>query len=471
MTTRERWLVTGLLLAFWGAVFLAGLPASSGLVPGVDDTYFTDPAIQLATTGKIQAPVLEGLLAPWHTLDFHLFVPFYIYLLGGWLAVFGVGTASILGCYAACYALSSLLLWRLLRGFGLGLGTCLLCLASFAPSLLAWGLRPEPFALPFLLGGLILLETGGRGRLFLGLLATGTAAGCAVNLLPAAVALSLAMLAGRNRGERPGLGEIAAWGIAAFLAFALLFAVSIRFRFHDFLAQYLPEISARRGGNPLRFLSVLFRDWMPLLCLPTFVGTALVALLCLGQKGRMPERVRWLVWGCGATVVLGLLYRPSVPVLNMFFGWTAIFAFLGTAAWPVRGRIAATAGAAGFLVLSQALAIACVVGQRPVDRAACAQVRAALRDYPGRLIVDDYATRYVFDFRLPPGTRDIGYLHPLPDFSPTAADKRPGEAWVCSPQTLALFAPGLLETPPPPLRAFGHTFHLPQDPARVQIVW
>ncbi len=130
---------------------------------------------------------------------------------GLWLAVSGVGTAGLLGAYGACYFLSSLFLWRLLRGLGADIGACLCSLAVLVPYVLSHCLRPEPVALPFLLGGLLLLARGGPARLFGGVLALGLAVGCAVNLLPPAAALSLAVLAARGE-ERPSWRTVAVAG-------------------------------------------------------------------------------------------------------------------------------------------------------------------------------------------------------------------------------------------------------------------
>ncbi len=174
--------------------------------------------------------------------------------------------------------------------------------------------------------------------------------------------------------------------------------------------------------------------------------------------------------GCGGATLLGIFYRPDNLSVNTLFQWVGIFAFLFAVPWPRPARVAALAAAAVLALASQSLWLAALVGQRPVDREACARLRKELEGHAGRLVVDDYAARYVFDFRLPPGTLDVGYLRPLPDFTPSAADKRPGETWVCSAHTLEMYAPSFLKERPARLRLLGHTFDLLQAPGRLQVV-
>ena len=472
----KRWpLVVG-LLALWSGLFAAGLPAPSG----IDDVSYLDASFSLITTGKLEAPTMERYLAKWHTLGYCIQPPFYNYIVAGWLALFGISAAGILAFYAASYFLASWAWWELLDFFQVGLWTRILTLAAFVPYVLSFCLRPEPVGLALLFAGLLLLRSGGRGSLFLGFLAVGIATGVAVNLLPACVTLSLAVLAVRHRdrsaaAKSPPLPEIALALAAALLVFGLLFAAMIRFQFHAFLWQFFDAVKARRGSPPYlaprEFFSYMLQYWRPVLFLPGFLGLMAVGLLSCGPAGRsLPERVRIFIWAAAGMALLGIFYRPSNLEGLTLFGWAAIFACITSGPWRVRIKAATLTGAVGFWLLSQSLTLVSLREPRSIDPQERLRLRAELASHPGRLVVDDFAARYLFDFRLPPGTLDVGYLRILPNYMPTAADKRPGETWVCSTYILNLYAPSLLESPPPALRFLGHTFDLPQDPTQIKIV-
>jgi len=472
----KRWPLVVVLLALWGGIFAAGLPAPSG----IDDLSYIDASFSLAATGRLEAPAMERYLSMWHTLGYCIQPPFYNYLLAAWLALFGISAASVLAFYALCYFLGSWAWWELLDFFGVGITARVLALIAFVPYILAACLRPEPVGLALLFAGLLILGSGRRGSLFLGFLTLGLASGVAVNLLPAAVTLSLAVLAVRYRGRiasnGPGeLTEIAVPLILAIVVFLLLFSVLIRFHFHDFLVQFRDAVQARRGPPfylaPREFFSYLLQYWRPVLVLPGFAGLMAVGLLSCGKAGRaLPERVRYLIWSCAGMAVIGVFYRPGNLGGFTLFGWVAIFAFITAGPWRSGLKAAGLAGTLGFWLISQSLMLASLAETRslaPVERA---RLQTELAEHPGRLVIDDFSARYLFDYRLPPGTLDVGYLRILPNYLPTAADKRPGETWVCSTYILNLYAPGLLASTPPQLRLFGHTFNLPRDPARIEIV-
>ncbi|MEC4852152.1 MAG: hypothetical protein SAJ12_14285, partial [Jaaginema sp. PMC 1079.18] len=113
------------LLLLHGIMGLALMP-----LPHLDLITFGEPALLLATTGKIAAPGAQYLDLT-YVLGSYFYPPGYIVILAAWLKVFGTGVGSWLGYTHVVHALYLLGLWLLLR-CRLGCGFFIASLATLS---------------------------------------------------------------------------------------------------------------------------------------------------------------------------------------------------------------------------------------------------------------------------------------------------------------------------------------------------
>ena len=125
-----------------------------------DDLFYNGAALNLAAGGDFSNPLLAGQNFPSH--HFFVYPPLHSYAVYGWLSVFGVSSASMLGFENMMYfiiAASTILILGRLRAPGPVLW--LAPLAVTAPFLNA-GLRPDAFAVAATMGGYALFLYQGK---------------------------------------------------------------------------------------------------------------------------------------------------------------------------------------------------------------------------------------------------------------------------------------------------------------------
>jgi hypothetical protein len=165
-TNRERFGVVFAIFIVHFLLWRAKLP-----LPHVDLLCFGEPALLLATTGKIAAPASQYLDLT-YVLGSYFYPPGYIVVMAGWLKVFGTSIYSWLGYTHIIHGTYLFLLWLLLRQrlhctrLAAGLAVCSAFpyfsygrpdLTSLLLGVAAWLLLPDRLQQPRLISSGLLL--------------------------------------------------------------------------------------------------------------------------------------------------------------------------------------------------------------------------------------------------------------------------------------------------------------------------
>lgn len=180
-----------------------------GPLPHADLVFYTEPAFQLATTGKLMAPALVHMDVS--TPDgFYLYPPGHSVLLAFWLMMWPLSASSLLAYTLVCHFVSLLCLWAVLRiRLGFHVLESLLGIAPFV-FIFTHG-RPDQTAIMFgMLGWLMCPARLPLAGVFLGLSFLSSPALGLGTAIPAGAAITLA-----TRRLRPPL-VLTTWTIASF---------------------------------------------------------------------------------------------------------------------------------------------------------------------------------------------------------------------------------------------------------------
>jgi hypothetical protein len=435
-----------------------------------DDLFFVGAPINLAQGGAYENPLAAGWMAPFHTTSFFVQPPLYTFVLAGWLKLLGISTLTLLGFQWACAVIATWSLDRVLDRCG-ALPLTRAVMAGF----LFWiqlgrGLRYEPLAVALIWSGLAVFRYSKlRGGLGLFLVASGVQA--VPWLGPMALTFQLAVhpvdWQAARASPRSVLQGIAVLTIAA-LASALLFAVAIDGAFGEFwrvLSEHQNAHGDAAVGDPSRQLGhlwvLLAGGWRWLTVLPAFA----VWIVCgLSLLRRLPSPPARLAAASLATAVMSLLFY-AVRAMH----YVAVLEWLTICLWLQAGpRQTRTYVAAALLLAgSQSGAIISIARHALTPSFDYAAVRreVELRDPAAPLFVDTYAARFVFDYKLPPGTRAWEFSDPLPKTFPRSlAEHQPGTVWVIRRVQEQLWQNGV------PVTILGRTFRSIQYPDPTIIV-
>jgi hypothetical protein len=439
----ERALSVAILVSCWIAFAALGFPA-----PHVDDVWYVDPAINVALTGRLEAPALERVLAAFGTRSYFLSFPLYPLLLGGWLSVFGVSTAALLAYWVVACVVASLSLRTLLKVLGAPTWVVVAAIAFFALHIHTYGFRPEASGYALAFSGAALLTRPSRARLFAGFLATFAAAACAPNFV--VVAPGLAFTALYPHRKEPGLVQqtLVSGAVAGALVSAV-FLLAIGGQLEPFLRQVgaMSKVTFSRAQTVSFFFDQLFgRGFAKLRMGPLYlVFLPLFAWAALPLGKRLPAGLRSFTIGIGLTLLATLAYRGrSFDVIN-----PVVFACLALAATAIASAPLRTLAAilvAFMIVVSSATGLVTSALARRHDDAYYARVLEKVPRAGEPVVIDEYSARYVYDYRYPRNAISFHHQRALDDplgFQARKEFKRSGEAWVVSPASLCRFAPDL----------------------------
>lgn len=432
------WLAATVLV--WLGIWAAGLPA-----PHVDDLFFTGTGVSLAKGHGLRNPWIATWLAQFGTDRFYAQPPLQPAALGLWLRIWGISTRSILGFQDFAGALACLAAARLLRRAGCPAWAAIAGWILVAVFVLAHGLRPEAWgAACALIAGWAWWHEG-LGWWAAGCLAAALAP--AFHPLAAAVVVPagiVALLGQLRRQGRAALASRLALAVAAILVVLGLVAAALDFAALDFWHVFQAHATMRTpaaGSRLATFWGALTIGREPVLLAPAaiaFIATMFVAWRT-GDRRRVVDSVGLV----GGTAVLGILfYAGNAP--------TWIWPLASGVTLVIWARIPrANKSAFGAVVMSGVTLwstfpwiVGSVIAQRE-EPATYARLRAeAAAAQPTRLLVDENAARFIYDFRLPPGARDWllnrtceqGMLGRI-------AVKPPGEAWLVDERKLELYVP------------------------------
>ncbi len=408
--------------------------------PFGDDLFFCGAAINLAKGGDFTNPYITGFASIFPTHYFFLQLPLHSYVLGGWLRIFGIGSASLME-FQWFFALvaGTMLTLTLWRGFRVPVWVGIVGSAMLVVSLLRLGFRYEPLAFSLLLAGTAIFSSTSWWRGAAGFLLVGAA--CLT--MPTAPGYALPLLCARlfldwhegtfSPGRDAARLALVAAGCVALVIF--LFAGLIHFHLAEFWRTFTQHAALRR--TPLRLVPgeiarqlTFGQEW--LLVLPTYLLWAVSLGLAWRHRNRLP--LPWVALTLALTVGLILNWVLYVAMAFRYafgFGWVITLLILVLGQPTPRKRLVAGVLLAGLLVCSQLQIAAEFLLANHHSEANHAQVRAAVAALPAgkTLAVDAHAARFIFDYRLPAGTQAWEWLFPY--HSPQSFQERaPDSVWV-----------------------------------------
>lgn len=472
---------SGFITAFCGLLFLvlgvqAGLPA-----PAADDLSFIGAAFEISKGHGLLNPLFHEQFGT----DLYLaYPPFYFYILGCWLRLFGLRTVALIGFQLACYFLSGWLLALLLARRSLlprfsWLWACVFG-GGFLCTLGTMGLRPEGCGFAAFLAGLAVREKSGVGCKVGGWLLILGSLGIAPHTLCFAAAAVAFLTVFDWHTDRNVLREWKFIILASALLWGL-FVCAIGGRvtlFLNILGQnkgrvYLPfETAMRVGGwcawgyEPTRIL------WSLAVLL-----TALVAILCLSGGWRRSAGVRWLLLAfVGLAAATGMSMRIDVSRKEIWFMaallWSlVVVAYLIARGWVVIG-IASLFVTMVATIWSERSSLSYFVVPHAVAPALRAEARALIGRYPNRLVlVDSWSARYLFDYKLPANARDWTFGRRFPDMWPTStSDVKKNEIWIISGRNIRMISPEYGQALVPAFSFLGHSLMYYANDERITVL-
>ncbi len=410
-----------LVAAGWIVLGFLGFPP-----PMEDDLAYGGPGVHLALGHGLSNPWM-GLLDPVGN-RFLFYPPFYFYLHAAWLKVFGISTGTMIGFQIACILATSGVLALFLRRWGAAAWLQLPLAFLQMVALASCGFRPDAcaFAL-FALGAWFELGLGKTWRGPGAFLLVASAFALPLTGVWTAVLFAYRLLELRRQPApvKEGLLLLARFALAGGLSL-LLFYAAIGGR----VAAFRHDFAACGGDHLFYVVGYYLHNWQSAtllircVALPgLLLGVGAVFLFGELGKGTDPAR-RTALWSgtIAALLFLGvdlLFVASSASVIRSFclscaMG-TAVLAWLG---WHRRRSFA-------FLWIAPALLAAVLfsgvysraflgwaLAERP-DPARIAALKAEAADLvpkADRLLIDSDAARLIYDYRLPPQTKDVNWI-------------------------------------------------------------
>jgi hypothetical protein len=431
------------VVVLWLVLFATGFPP-----PFVDDLFFLGPAFNLVHTGICANPWCPGigLIDPSGASEFFVYMPLHAHVLAGWISIFGVSTHSLTFFQCLAAALATLGLQRLVRPALSGVWASLALVACVAFYLVECGLRPEALALAFFGWGLMTLRLPSTAGWVLASLCLFASCITSPNIGVFAPLVAVVALGRSYYGESfPHFLRRLAWMVLAGTAIGVLFLSLIHFQLAQFLAVFA---KARASSAPLlarqfayawthfRFFKLLSLTLLPYVVL---AGGLVVALWRPGffVAPLSRWRVAWLGVGGLLTVIPmtssatgGLLPSIYCLVVGLYLAATLkIHRIAGAAMFVAAFALFLHADDAYVALFAESLLL-----PRADSPAA---LRAQADAHAGRLYVDSYALRSVYDYRVPVNGVDYAFgsmAHFLPPHTP--ADFPPGDWIMATPASL-----------------------------------
>jgi hypothetical protein len=441
--------------AGWNAVF--SWPALGALLffillwrmdfpkPMWDDLFYNGAALNMASGGDFSNPFLARQGFPSHY--FFVYPPLHSYAVYGWLSVWGVSAASLLAFQNLMYFIIAWMMIILLRRHA-------------APELFAWltpwgvtavfmktGMRPELLAVASTMLGYVILVHCRRIGFLLWLAFLLMFLGAATSPRTAIFAGTLA-LAGGWQWMKSTPAKSSRWlqcGTVAGLALGatiLIFLVLIGFRFSEFMQTFRLHATRIVADGPwgafLYFIEFFLGiKWVPLLLL-TFL------VLCFACRYPAEDPTRLCYWLAAA-----FLLEALTGALGAGSSWYVIFILLLLATALVKKIPRDRALGLQFIIVSLVLfanssRIIEVFGimsgkidtRPPANRAEVLAVQST-KEHP--VLVDPHVSRYVFDYKIPPGFIDFDFAAPFPGFAATTTKLREGDVFLLGPSAVQIF--------------------------------
>jgi hypothetical protein len=422
---RDVYALIGIFLT-WLVLNRMGRP-----LPFVDDLFFTGTAINLVKHHAFQNPWVADWMQQFGTQQFYIQPPFHPIFLAVWLHIAGISTASVLAFTDFCGLLISGGIYMLLRQAGSRCSVALFGALVSASFILCYGLRHDADGLALVILASLCWTRNGYTWFFLGCIFGAMAPATAPFQLTLVVPIGVWRLLRTTDGESFG-SRLAIFAAATAFVF-FLFLVAIQGHLSSFWNVF-HRVSASRTcptGNHLKEYYdgiIVGREWLlqgPILVL--LLGAVVLIALDKGIGG-----VRTVLLAFVGSVGLGIWFYPWYAAQYSLFAATLVTAYLLSSS--VRHdrlrRIMLSALLAIYLShqLPDCIA-ACLM--RPNNKHYLDNLRATAAAVPhGRIMVDQYAIRYVYGFNLPDNAVDWIQYHLAPPLNSRVRDKPENDIWL-----------------------------------------
>ncbi len=468
-----RWAIAiALMAAFWLTLARLDYPRPHG----TDDLIFIGPAIGLMQFHELRNPYLQeyNRIVPYLSAKFYQFPPFHAYTLLAWIKTFGVSAASLLFFQACCNLAFSVFFGLSLRNFGYGIVCALGAVPLYAFYMTPCGLRPENLANACVAAGVwVLSRRDFKGGVFGGALLFSLAVMVhpALVFFGACLGAGLCLLVFRTRPGPPG-AKASSIIIQTALAGAFvagLFLLSIHgdlagfltdFRHHARIAGVAPGVSP--GLKAILAMLTARSNKFTNLPIALFSCVMVVQGVWMRRKSFRPTVMAAALAAatyCFLFLVVAETYRiwPAFFVLSAM-GWAAAISCVDAGKRHFLAYVFVLLF--GLQVLPKAIIW---FSESKPDLAHLGEIRTEVLSHTNAVVLlDDAASRYVFDYKYHPGFLSWS----MTSWSPYLGDELPSETLKRAPLVLII-----TPAPDPPATLFGRTFtHLKAPQYRFEIV-
>jgi len=416
------WIIAGTAILLW----IGGFPK-----PHIDDLFFSGAGVELARSGQLVNPWIAPWMMSLGTDRFYAQPPVLPYAIAGWVTVFGVSASSLTAFHLVAQAVVCGITFCVARRRGVSRPIALAASAVILIFLVEQGMRPEALALALIAASQITFATSSGLRMSVSALLAAAATLTHPLFLSLAVPLHAwrGLEALRTNRLQAFTGATAIGLGVAFVAFVAAIRGEV-VEFVQVMRLHSSVIAPPWSQAPANFWGEFTLGKQAYLLGPAWL-LILVGATCtlrIASPGGATLRSLWVCWL--AATLIGIFFHPTRMVhYATHFGLVLAIVSFGCSPW--RGLFTT---AALTVVAIQHAAIFAVPLFGDIRSPNVAWIKAAIARHPGRtLCIDDVAARYIYDFKLPPGSVDWTQRQSTRlGSSGTLAAKPSNELWIAT---------------------------------------
>ncbi|WP_017303063.1 ArnT family glycosyltransferase [Spirulina subsalsa] len=422
---------------FWLVFYALGFPP-----PMDDDLFFIGAAINLAKTGNFVNP----LLALWsdRAIDrFYVQPPFHSHILGFWLQLFGVNTASLLAFQVFCYFVFSVFLALLLKRYKFPWFTPLAITLCYGLFMFGFGLRQDGISMAFLALGLWLISYDQYLAYFFGFVCLGSSIlSLPVNMV-IAIPFGLGILIRNFWSIKDAPVTLKKhlfytsmiWGLAVLFTFFILL-LSINFELSRFLSDLSWCASLRRQPISNLIPSIIWQISIGAgkMIYGSLYGLLLaVEILVLINYKKQENLIKGFLVISNISLGTMLIAYSNVLGTNFnFFCWVCVIILLSKSTLPAISRKILGLMAAVIVFINYSPTFLTLFFQDRTVSTSVQEAKEFVEAHPNTAYwVDSIAARFVFDYDIPEGSVGWEFSSGSVFFLPSSvAQKPPDMVWI-----------------------------------------
>ena len=433
--------------------------------PNIDDLFYIGAALNVAQTGVFANPLLRDW-SPVAAERYFFHFPLYARVLGGWVHIAGISSASLLLFQHMLYIIAAFCIYRTLRKYDFSFLASLATALAAQTWLTGFGLRSEALGLALTSVGLLLLTHRRPASCCLALIFVGCALQ-ANHVMLAFVPHVVTQIAhhaateATSRSRRSYASALTAVISLAAAVVLLVFLASIEFQVRAFVGDYMWHARFVGVGSVNHTLASFVHEFDSGYLLYTQAPVQIVCAILLVSAVAGIVRISRPCKIVVASSLVGLLllsvcYASSAHEVEGLFVWGLSILILSQIEAPMPRRLCAVVFVLA-LAAQWATSIVALVLQVPADPFKYVSIRERVQAHADSIFaIDETSARYVFDYHLPESALNWTCLNSSgPSWPTTVKQKKPGETWIISPLKKG-FCSDLPEYER--ARAWGHRF-------------